>query len=67
MNEVSECWVCLTIWVICKFFRTVRAQRAPQHHPWVRNVGCPGEIDCVDVVEAQFLVWVDPVHIAATG
>ncbi len=41
--------------------------RAPEVHPWVRDVGCPSEIHSVDVVVDQTVrlrTRIDPVHIA---
>ena len=43
------------------------AGRAPEVHPWVRDVGCPGEIHRVKVVvnqTARLRAWINPVHIA---
>ena len=47
-----------------------RGGRAPQVHPRVRDVGYPGEIDRVDVVESQrriFFARIDDVRIAVAG
>ena len=44
--------------------------RAPQVHIRVRDVGSPGEIDQVYVVESQtgiFFAWIDEVHKAVAG
>lgn len=66
-NGVSESYVGLTV---CLRLGTVNGGRAPQVHPRVRDVGSPGEIDDVNIIENQTLVLetrIDPVHIAATG
>ena len=42
----------------------------PEVHPRACNVGCPGEIDSINVVEGQtahLSIRIDPVHIAAAG
>ena len=66
VNGGSERCVGLTV---CQRLRTGSGGRAPQVHPRVRDVGRPGEQDCVDIIKSQPLVlrtWVDPVDIAAT-
>ena len=43
------------------------AGRAPEVHPWVRDVGCPGEIHRVKVIvnqTARLRTRINPVHIA---
>ena len=45
------------------------AGRAPEVHPWVRDIGCPSEIHGVDVVvdqTARLRTRIDPVHITVT-
>lgn len=43
------------------------AGRAPEVHPWVRDVGCPGEVHGVNIIVHQtphLCTGIDPVHVA---
>lgn len=41
--------------------------RAPEVHPGLCDIGSPGEVDGVDVIEGQPGTRIDPVHESVTG